>query len=291
MIMFQKILLLLILISSSSALAFVSQKCLDQFNLVLAGQSSDSSPIPVECQYYKMSDLDPGLQKKVRSQIHSDVDTKADFKLSSILATLKSANKAPPASVEEIQKNKASPVQDTLEDAPTSTEDISNIPIASKKDMEYCTKPFEALLVHQNAFPLINYEHENEVEICNFLSLKLNDELTNYFVKKYGKYPEEKDHTICKNVLVRDTDAKFKKLYDTLNKRPPRTWYFKDKNPPLEITENLHTVLCRMYSKALYESDQCNWKDAADNKFPKMEWQQFEKYKKEHRNPILKFTD
>ncbi len=42
----------------------------------LGDQSSDYGPIPVECQYYKMSDLNPFLQKKVGSQIRPEQDVK-----------------------------------------------------------------------------------------------------------------------------------------------------------------------------------------------------------------------
>lgn len=103
-----------ILLFSCSAFAGISSKCLDQINLAL-NNGSDSAPIPVECQYYKISDLEKPVQTKIIERLKKSKDTVTkDSKLSNVLGSLRNANNPEPG-VSEVNENKPNtPQPETL---------------------------------------------------------------------------------------------------------------------------------------------------------------------------------
>ena len=64
--------MLFVSLSVPSFAAPVTEKCLKPFEEALnrlIEERIEKKPVPVECQYYKFSDLEPDLQKKIRGHI------------------------------------------------------------------------------------------------------------------------------------------------------------------------------------------------------------------------------
>ena len=102
--------LISIIFNFNNSFAYVSSKCLDQINLAL-NQGSDSAPIPVECQYYKVSDLDKTMQDKVFAKLKKQKDAVTkDSKLSGVLGALRNSNN-PEVATTETKEIKPTPLQ------------------------------------------------------------------------------------------------------------------------------------------------------------------------------------
>ena len=268
----------------------VSYKCLDQINLAL-GKGSISSTIPVECQYFKVSDLDEQVKVKIFAKMGKTKDSfNSDSKLSSVLGALLNADSTEVAVHENVKlapKGQETNIDQVPNAISSDEEDLANIPKASPKDVEYCVKPFEYLKIHLDAFPLIK-KHADQTQVCNFLALKLEGEFTDFYANKYGKAPHFVENSICEKVLVRDTDLKFKKLYETLDNGFPQASHHKR---PLKSSENLHEVLLHMYSKSRDGSSLCNWKGAVDKTIPPESAKSVDDFVKSHQDRILKFEN
>ena len=93
------LLVLILLIPSPASAASITEKCLKPFEEALTrliDEKVEQKPVPVECQYYKFSDLSPELQKKVKGHISPKaLEITPHISLSAIFGTMVNGSSHP----------------------------------------------------------------------------------------------------------------------------------------------------------------------------------------------------
>ena len=125
--------LLFLLIPSLVQAAPITEKCLKPFEEALAkliDEKVEPKPVPVECQYYKFSDLSPDLQKKINGHISPKaLEITPTTSLSAIFGTMVNGSSHP-----AFLNSQCTEIMDTFDQQ-----------IGMRKTWSYCSSMFDRL--------------------------------------------------------------------------------------------------------------------------------------------------